>query len=80
MTDDLPIQPISAVEVASLLCTCGCCGHTFVIEYEALDQDTGSVDPEHDFAECPGCGTLFDAQAVHFGAHLIQRTGVGNAP
>ena len=73
MAEDLPIVPISAVEVAALLCTCGCCYHAFLVEYEALDQEAGSVAPEHDFQECPECGTLFDAQAARFSALLESK-------
>lgn len=67
---DQHVEPIEAVEVAALLCRCGMCGHGILIEYEALDQDNGGVDPAHDYGECPECGTLFDAQAARFSAQL----------
>lgn len=70
LDEELHMETISAVEVAALLCMCGACGCRFLIEYEALDQDSGTVDAAHDFGECPECGTLYDAQAAQFSAHL----------
>lgn len=70
---DLHLEPIGAVEVAALLCACGACGHGILIEYDALDQERGTVDPAHDFGECPECGALFDAQAAQFSALLTPR-------
>ncbi|MFD1913819.1 hypothetical protein [Halodurantibacterium flavum] len=72
-SEDLPIVPITAVEVAALFCTCGCCDNAFLIEHEALDQEAGAVAPEHDFQECPECGTLFDAQTARFSALLTNK-------
>lgn len=73
MAEDLHIEPIEVVEVAALLCTCGMCGHGILIEYDALDQEEGKVDAAHDFNACPECGTLFDAQAARFSAHVESR-------
>lgn len=70
MTEVLHIELIEAVEVAAVLCTCGMCGHGILIEYEGLDQESGKVDAAHDFDECPECGTVFDAQAARFSAHV----------
>ena len=71
MAEDIHIEPIEAVQVAALLCTCGMCGHGMMIEHEALDQESGKVDAAHDFDAFPECGTIFDAQAARFGAHIV---------
>lgn len=73
MAEDLHIEPIETVEVAALLCTCGMCGHGILIEHEALDQESGKVDAAQDFDECPECGTVFDAQAARFSAHVESK-------
>lgn len=69
---DLHMEPITYVEVASLLVTCGSCGHSHLIEYEALDQDSGRVNSAHDFGECEECGCLIDASAATFSAMIIE--------
>ncbi len=75
MAEELHIEPIEAVEVAALLCTCGMCGFAILIEYEALNQESGKVDAAHDFQECPECETLFDAQAARFNADIEATHG-----
>lgn len=74
-SEDRIINPILSVEVASLLCMCGMCGHSFTIEHEALDQESGGVDAAHDFGDCPECGEAFNAQAVRFSAFLQTASG-----
>lgn len=64
------MEPIEAVQVGSLICTCGMCGAGIVIEFEALDDETGRVDPAHAFDHCPECGCLFDATRATWGAWL----------
>lgn len=73
MADLLHMEPITNVEVAALLVTCGMCGHGHLIEYEALDQESGRVNPAHDFGECEECGHLIDASAATFSA-MIEAT------
>ncbi len=73
MTDEAHIQPVASVEVAALHCECGTCGASILIEYEALDQEFGKVDPAHDFGECPECETAYDAQAARFSAMVARR-------
>ena len=64
----LHIQPITCVEVHSLLVICGMCGHGNVIPYDALDIEKGRVDPASDFDECEECGNGMDCQAATFSA------------
>lgn len=81
MMDDTEhhIEPVTSVEVASLLVTCGMCGASVLIEYEALDQDKARVDPAEDYLDCPECDHITDAQAVTFSAHLITTTSQKDA-
>lgn len=69
-SDDLHIAPIEAVEVGSLICTCGMCGAAIEIDYDALDQETGRLDVVHAYGHCPDCDTPFDATQARFTAQL----------
>lgn len=72
--EDHHIEPVSAVEVAALLVTCGMCGAGVLIEYEDLDQENARVDPAQDYRDCPECSHIIDAQAATFSAHLTRAT------
>ena len=80
MTDEHHIEPISAVEVASLHVTCGMCGHANTIEYDALDVEAGKVDPFCDFDICEECGNGMDCQAATFLAYIMRPTPTGDTP
>ncbi len=75
MTDEHHLEPISNVEVAALLVTCGMCGSGVLIEYEALDTEAGRVKPELAFEDCRECGFGMDATAATFSAMLAAREG-----
>ena len=70
MGEDRILEPLLSVSVASLLCMCAMCGHSFLIEDEAFDQERGAIDPAHAYGDCPECGGAFNAESVRFGASL----------
>ena len=80
MADEVHIEPISAVEVASLHVTCSMCGHANTIEYDALDVEAGKVDPFCDFDICEECGHGMDCQAATFSARILKDALTTKAP
>lgn len=71
--DELPVEPIESVEVAALLVTCGVCGAVAMIEYEALDSETGRIDVAEAFVECADCGCIMDTTAASFSALIAPQ-------
>jgi hypothetical protein len=72
MPEDRILFPVLSVDVAALLCSCGACGHSFLVEHEALDLENGVIDSAYAFGDCPECGEAFNAEAARFSASLTS--------